>query len=141
MTKRAALAVVVAFCAGWVAAELRYAASGRGDTPSPEAFVSESQFAEALVPSVTLDRPLYFYRESAYPQNSALYIADHPLTALDLLKAPSLSEQWKGVAWIAVNRPSRADEMATSHLYRRVDGLVLYGDHDFVNDLLRRVGR
>src|SRR6516225_769172 len=79
MSKRAALAVVVAFCAGWVAAELRYAASGRGDTPSPEAFVSESQFAEALVPSVTLDRPLYFYRESAYPQNSALYIADHPL--------------------------------------------------------------
>jgi hypothetical protein len=141
MSKRAALAVVVAFCGGWVADEVRYATFGRGDPPTPAAFGSESQFAEALVPSVTLDRPLYFYRESAYPQNSALYIADHRLAGEDLLKAPSILEQWKGVAWVAVYRLSRADELTTSPLYRRIDGLVLYGDPDFIADLLGRVGR
>jgi hypothetical protein len=72
MSKHAAIAAVVAYCGGWVAAEVRYAASGRGETPGPQAFAIESQFAEALVPYVTLDRPLYFYRESAYPQNNAL---------------------------------------------------------------------
>jgi hypothetical protein len=61
--------------------------------------------------------------------------------ALDLFKTPSLSEGWKGVAWVAVYRPSRADELTMSPLYRRIDGLMLYGDPDFINDLLGRVGR
>jgi hypothetical protein len=141
MSKRAALAAVVAFCAGWVAAEVRHAAFRRGNTPSPQPFVSESQFAEALVPSVTDDRPLYYYRGSYFPQDNALYISNHTLAALDLFKTPTLSERWKGVAWVAVYRPSRADEITMSPLYRRVDGLVLYGDPDFVEDLLRCVGR
>jgi hypothetical protein len=141
MSKSVVLAAVVAFCAGWVAAEVRYLASGRYDTASPRPFVSESQFTAALVPSVTEDRPLYFYRESPYPQNSALFVSDHPLADLVLGKTPSFSERWTGVAWVAVDRPSRADELTTSPLYRRVDGIVLYGDPDFVNDLLRRVGR
>jgi hypothetical protein len=141
MSKRFALAAVVAFFAGWVGAEVRHAAFGRGDAPTPQPFVSESQFAEALAPSVTEARPLYFYRESAYPEDGALFIADHPLAAVDLFKTPSYSERWKGVAWVATYRPSRADELAMSPLYRRVDGLVLYGDPDFIDDLLRRAGR
>jgi hypothetical protein len=141
MSKSVVLAAVVAFFAGWLAAEVRYQASGRYNTPSPHLFVSESQFTAALVLSVTEDRPLYFYRESHYPQDSALFVSDHLLASLDLGKTPSFSERWTGVAWVAADRPSRADELTTSPLYRRVDGIVLYGDPDFVTDLLRRVGR
>jgi hypothetical protein len=131
----------VAFCSGWVAAEVRHAAIGRGVTASPQPFVSESQFTAPLVPSVTEDRPLYFYRESHYRQASALFVSDHPLAALDLGKTPSFSERWTGVAWVAADRPSRADELTTSPLYRPVDGIVLYGDPNFVDDLRWRVGR
>jgi hypothetical protein len=90
---------------------------------------------------VTEGRPLYFYRESAYPQDNGLYIADRPLAAVDLCKTPSFSERWTGAAWVALRRSSRADNLTTSPLYRRLDGLVVYGDPDFIADLLGRVGR
>jgi hypothetical protein len=125
MSKRAIVAAVVAFGVGLVAAEVRHADFGRGDIQRQHPFVSEVQFTDALVPSVTEGRPLYFYRESPYPQNSALYVANHRLAALDLGKTPSFSERWTGVAWVAADRPSRADELTTSPLYRRVDAIVL----------------
>jgi hypothetical protein len=101
----------------------------------PDPLSSEFQFADALAGG----RDLHFYREPEHAPGDAILVADHPLADVNrLVKGATPSGDWKGVVWVKTVGP---EEFTPSPFYRRQGNVILYGDPDLIDELLRRARR
>jgi hypothetical protein len=83
-------------------------------------------------------------RQCISPADNAVFISKHEVTREQCggLVKDGRRDGWDGIVWVGRYVPALEKKMSYwGDMGRRVDGLMLYGDPVFMEEILRRAGR